>query len=112
MTLSDDFWRALQDYTLAFPDLASLGAGNPPASWLAERNAVKTTARSAVLITSANAEGGSGAGQRNFSPSILIDALDWRRNQLDSTYALPPHLKRNEASALILRFGPPPTIGV
>ena len=109
MTLSDDFWRALQDAILAFPDLASLGTGNPPATWLAARNAAKSTARAAVLITSTGSEGGSGSGQRNFEQSIVIDALDYRRHQLDAAYALPGHLRSDDSSPATLRFNPPAT---
>jgi hypothetical protein len=105
MIFSDDFWRAVQDYTLQFPTLESLGEN--ASAWLAVRNAAKATARASVLITSGTAEGGSGSGQRNFSQSVLIDALDYRRHQLDASYTLPVHLRRDDASALVISFAPP-----
>lgn len=92
MTFDDNFWRALQDAVLAFPTLASLGAGDPPATWLASRTAAKNTARAAVLITQTGSEGGSGSGQRQFDQGTVVDALDCRRFALDPAYELPPHL--------------------
>lgn len=92
MTFDDNFWRALQDAVLAFPTVASLGSGTPPATWLAARNAARETARAAVLITGSSSEGGSGSGQRQFDQGTVVDALDCRRFALDATYELPPHL--------------------
>ncbi len=109
MTFDDNFWRALQDYTLMFPDVASLGDGTPPAAWFAERNRVQRTARASILITSSATEGASGSGQRQFDQAKLVDALDFRRNQLDPTYPLQRHLKRNSAAATVLTFRPPIT---
>lgn len=106
MTRSDDFWRAVQDAKLTFPTLASLGSGDPPAAWLAARNAAKSTGRAAVLITSSGSEGSSGSGQRNFDQNIVVDALDYRRHQLDSTYTLPPHLATDDSAPATLRFRP------
>jgi hypothetical protein len=109
MTFDDDFWRALQDYTLKFPDIESLGTGTPPTTWLTERTRVQTTARASILITQSASEGASGTGQRQFDQAKLVDALDYRRHQLDAAYPLQRHLRRNTSAPVILTFRPCPT---
>lgn len=86
-----DYRLALAHYRLLFPDLASLGMGTPPATWMTEYNRVVSSAFGEVTLTSTSFEGGSGSGQRNFDQSILLRALHNRRTELDCTYvALDP----------------------
>lgn len=92
MTFDDSFWRALADYQLQFPTLASLGENNPPALWYAEYQRVRATAFAAVQITSGSFEGGASSGVQSFSQETLLDALHCRRFDLDNTYELPAHL--------------------
>ncbi len=104
MRLTTDFYRALADYRLTFPDLASLGVN--AVTWLTERARVARTARAAVLIVSSGTEGGSASGQRQFDQGILIDALDWLRHEYDATYALPGHLVNPRGKGMSLQFEP------
>lgn len=92
------FWRALADYRIKFPNKAALGEAG--ATWLTEYARVKATAFASVLITSSTTEGGSGSGARNFSQETLVDALHCRRAELDDEYELPEYLAAFEAQKL------------
>jgi hypothetical protein len=90
MPFTLDFWRALADYRLRFPDANSLGAA--VATWLTEMARVRKTAFAAVLLTNSSSEGSSAGGQKHFESGILADALHCRRFEIDDDYELPPHL--------------------
>lgn len=114
MGFTDQFWRALQKYRLAFPTLVSLGTS--AATWLAERERVEGTALAQVLLTSGSHEGGSQSGERSFPGELLVDALDCRRFELDDTYTLPEHLgdfaaasasrRKRKAGGIVMQFSP------
>lgn len=82
----DDFQLAYAEYVNMFPDLASLGTGTPPATWLTEYNRVKASGLSATLVVNSAMEGGSAGAIRNFSQKILLAALHARRGKLDAAY--------------------------
>lgn len=105
----DDFQLAYAHYCLQFPDLASLGTGDPPVAWKAEYDRLVASGLSAVLITS-NSQGGDGTGAiRNFDQRLLLTALHRRRQKLDATYTAPSELPPRDGGqphGHILRFGP------
>jgi len=116
MPFDDQFWRAVADYALQFPDLASVTTATPWDKWLAEYSRVRATAFASVLITANNAEGGSASGRQQFPQETLIDALHARRWELDNTYVLPAHLfsyasalirRRQADNPLVIQFGQP-----
>lgn len=84
-----DLQIALAHYALQFPDLASLGAGTPPATWKAEYDRVMDTALAPILVTGTGSEGTNVNAMRNFDQKTMLTALHARRNQLDSTYTAP-----------------------
>lgn len=100
----DNFWRAVADYNLQFPNLAALGTN--AADWLAEYARVKRSAFSSVLITASASEGASGSGVKNFPQATLVDALHYVRHQLDASYPLPVHIARAGRSGTAIRFSP------
>lgn len=84
-----DLQLALAHYAIQFPDLASLGAGSPPATWKTEYDRVMDTAFAPVLVTGTGSEGSNVNASRNFDQKTLLHALHVRRNQLDETYTAP-----------------------
>lgn len=94
--MPDDLQLALAHYALQFPNAASLGLGDPPATWKAEYDRVASCGLSATLVTQTASEGTSVGASRNFNQASLLWALHLRRHQLDETYTAP--------------FDPPPAI--
>lgn len=85
--MASDYILALADYRLTFPDLASLGEGNPPDKWKAEYDRVKGLTFGQTMITSTQMTDGGGASAiKNFDQSVLLSALHARRGELDATY--------------------------
>jgi hypothetical protein len=105
----DDYAIALAHYRLLFPDLASLGTGDPPFTWYAEYNRVVALGLSATLITSTNMEGSAAGASRNFDQKTLLLALHARRGELDGEYlesltTAPPLIA--QPAGVVIRLGP------
>lgn len=83
------FIDALAYYRTIFPDLASLGAGTPPAAWWAEFQEIAPAALDSTLGTGVTAEGGSTTGIANFRQVTRVRALHARRAELDPDYVNP-----------------------
>lgn|ERR1043166_184037 len=77
---------ALAHYRIQFPDLASLGTGDPPSAWKTEYDRVASTAFSSLLLTHSAFEGGTGSGEKLFDQEVLLTALHDRRGELDDDY--------------------------
>lgn len=101
----DDYQLALAHYRLQFPDLNSLGSGNPPVAWNKEYQRVAVSGLSATLVTSMTMEGGGSGAVRNFDPKALLSALHARRGELDRAYLLqltsPPPVITQPAGSIV-----------
>jgi len=107
----ESFLDALVYYRTIFRTLASLGAGTPPAAWIAALNAVSEEAFDPITGTSVNLEGGSVTGVVNFRQKYKVRALHARRAELDSNYQNPYLLPAEEPLpprrlGFTVRFGP------
>ena len=80
------FTLALAHYRLQFPDFASLGSGDPPATWKTEYDRVASDAFNNLLITSTTFTGGHASGVKQFDQQTLLQALHTRRSELDDDY--------------------------
>ncbi len=97
--MSAAYFDALVHYRTTFPDLESLGTGDPhPDTWKTELDRVSAPAFDALLATSVNLEGGSVQGQVNFGQLNMVRALYARRAELDDTYTNP----YTEPAALVI----------
>jgi len=86
---------ALVDYRTMFPTKDSLGEGDPPAVWEAERQKARV-ALDAILATSATLEGGNVSGFRNFPQQHKLRAIYAVRAELDEDYVNPYTLAAEE----------------
>lgn len=108
--MSASFLDALVYYRTKFPDLASLGTGNPPATWKAELDVVAPEALDAMTATTVNLDGGSVSGSLNFAQVWKMRALHARRAELDETYINPylqpvPQIMTARRAGTIVRLG-------
>lgn len=87
------FQDAFVKYLTQFPDLASLGEGDPPAAWQAELEAVSPGAFATIRESSKSTsfDGGSYAvsGTAGFAPMHLVRALYAVRAHRDPDFVNP-----------------------
>lgn len=103
----DDFDLALAHYRLLFPTLASLGTA--AADWRTEYDRVAASGLSPTLLTSTSFEGGASGASRNFSQTVLLEALHCRRAELDSDYSATvtaPAPRLGRPMGITVRLGP------
>lgn len=109
--MDPQYLDALVFYRTLFPTLASLGAGDPPAAWMAEYAKVSPEAFDSTISTGVNAEGGSVSMVLNFRQSLKVRALHAVRAELDSGYVNPYTVTASEPfpprrSGFVVRLAP------
>lgn len=93
---------------MLFPDLASLGAGSPPATWKTEYDRVSENAFSPLFVTATGSEGATNAAIKHYPQTTLLMALHTRRAELDSDYddtAFAPAAVKPRPLGITIRLG-------
>lgn len=110
--MDSDQQLVLSHYRMMFPDLASLGSGNPPAKWQAEYTRIAESGLAATLITGSTFESGGATAQKNFPQTVLMRGLLTVRAELDPAFDdlafAPPRIRRRQNLGVTLRLGDGP----